>query len=141
MFAFFEGVVNEFYTDIFISMMPALTCHMHNIHFIFQACITAPMGGRKAAGALSLEFNTWSLCHFLSASHDIGNYSALACTQPGRLGVLLPCSGVSHSNRSKLAVTKAGLGSRCYASETMPFFFLSPGSLLTAKSMQGNKSL
>lgn len=65
------------------------------------------------------EFNTCSLCHFLSASHDIGNYSALVWMEPGRRGVLLPCSWVSHSNRSKLAVTEAGLGSCCYASETV----------------------
>lgn len=53
------------------------------IHFSFQACHE----GKNAAfaGASPLEFNTWSLCHILSASHDIGNYSALACTVPGRL--------------------------------------------------------
>lgn len=44
----------------------------------------------------------------LSQSHDIRNYSALAWTEPARLGVLLPRSWVSDSNRGKLAVTEAG---------------------------------
>lgn len=85
------------------------------------------------AGAPSLEFNTCSLCHFLSASHDIGNYSALVRMEPGRLGVLLPCSWVSHSNRSKLAVTKAGLGSCCHASETLLFHWVSPHCQVNAR--------
>lgn len=91
-------------------------------HISSQACIIALMKKKAVfAGVSSLEFNTFSLCHFLSASHDIRNYSALVWIEPGRLGVLLPCSWVSDSNRGKLAVTKAGLGSCCYASETILF--------------------
>lgn len=102
------------------------------IHISFQAY---SVDGKKQpfSRASSLEVNTWSLCHFPPASYDIGHYSVLVCTEPGRLGVLLPCSGVSHSDRSKLAVTEARLGICCYASENIPFF---TGSLLAAKSMQ-----
>lgn len=36
--------------------------------------------------ASSAEFKACSLCHFFSASHDIGNYSALVYVEPGRPG-------------------------------------------------------
>lgn len=74
----------------------------------------------------------------LSQSHDIRNYSTLAWTEPARLGVLLPRSWVSDSNRGKLAVTEAG------AREPPPCLRddpLSPGICSLPKPTRGNKSL
>lgn len=82
-------------------------------HFSSRAFITALIEKKKAAFEMtfSLKFNTCSFCHFLSASHGIGNYSALVCMEPGRLEELLPSSWMSHSNKSKWAVTtRLGLG-------------------------------
>lgn len=118
MFTFSVGFVNGLQTDLFtVSLTCQGTC-ISPFKLVLQ-----PWWKQKAvfAGVSSLEFNTFSLCHFLSASHDIRNYSALVWIEPSRLGVLLPCSWVSDSNRGKLAVTKAGLGSCCYASETILF--------------------
>lgn len=67
----------------------------------------------------------------LSRSHDIRNYSALAWTEPARLGVLLPRRWVSDSNRGKLAVTEAG-GSGAAAMPQRRSSFA--GHLLTAKA-------
>ena len=62
---------------------------------------------------------------FFSASSDTQNYSVLERMEPGRPGMLLPSSWVSHSNKSKLAVTTARLGSCCCASESILFHWVS----------------
>lgn len=95
------------------------------MHISFQGCYyiekkKISLRRRSVPGVQHIPSLSVSLS--LSHSHDIRNYSALAWTEPARLGVLLPRSWVSDSNRGKLAVTEAGgLGSRHRASETILF--------------------
>lgn len=135
MFTLSVGFVNGFATGVFIFMITALT-RQGNMFVCFKSLFYSKEKKEEKQAfteASSPEFNTCSPCHFPSASNDIGNYSALVWIEPGRLWVLLPCRWVSHSNGSKLAVTKAGLGSCCYASETISFHWLSARCQVNAR--------